>query len=80
MSGEFEKLNAGATDLRKKQIEQEEQIRHEVEATLPNMGPEAQEAVIQSRLKILSNSGRPVLIQEDFGENASQKVKDKLFE
>lgn len=80
MSGEIEKLNAGAPDLRKKQEEQEQQIRREVGSKFPNMSPEAREAIIQSRLKILNNPGRPMLIQEDLGENASKKVKDDLFE
>lgn len=80
MSGEVEKFDAGAPDLRKKQMEQEQQIRREVGSKFPHMNHEAQEAIIQSRLKILNNPGRPTLIQDDLGENASKKVKDNLFE
>jgi hypothetical protein len=78
--GEIEKNKASAHDLRKKQAKQEQQIRQEVEAMFPDMGPEAQEAIIQSRLKILNNPGRPTLIQVDLGEGASKKAKDDLFE
>lgn len=78
--GEVEKFEAGAPDLKKKQAEQEQQIRQEVGATFPDMSPEAQEAIIQSRLKILNNHGRPTLIQVDLGEDASKKAKDDLFE
>jgi hypothetical protein len=77
MTGEIEKYRAGAPQLKKTQ---EEQIRHEVTTTLPHLGPEAQEAVIQSRLKILHNSDRPELVQVDLSENASRTVKDNLFE
>lgn len=73
---ETEKMNAGAPDLKK----QEQEIRTEVVRELSNLSPEAQEAVIQSRLKILFNPSRPTLFQVDLGDNASKKNKENLFE
>lgn len=73
---ETEKMNTGAPDLKK----QEQEIRTEVAKELSNLSPEAQEAVIQSRLKILFNPSRPSLIQVDLGDNASKKNKENLFE
>lgn len=78
--GEIEKFEAGAPDLQKKQAEQERQIRQEIETSFPDMSPEMQESIIQSRLKILNNSGRPRLVQVDLGKDASKKAKDNLFE
>ena len=78
--GEIEKIEAGASDLKKKQAEHEEQVRQEVGSEFSDMRPEAQDAIIQSRLKIFNNPGRPTLIQVDLGENASKKAKDDLFE
>jgi hypothetical protein len=74
--GEIEKMNTAAPDLKK----QEQEIRSQVATELPNLSPEAQEAVIQSRLKILFNQNRPTLIQVDLGDNASKKNKENLFE
>lgn len=73
---ETEKMNTGAPDLKK----QEQEIRTEVAKELSNLSPEAQEAVIQSRLKILFNPSRPTLFQVDLGDNASKKNKENLFE
>ena len=53
--GEIEKMNTAAPDLKK----QEQEIRSQVATELPNLSPEAQEAVIQSRLKILFNQNSP---------------------
>ena len=78
--GEIEKIEAGAPDLKKQQSEHEGQIRREVGSEFPDMSPEAQEAIIQSRLKIFNNPGRPTLIQVDLGDSASKKAKDELFE
>ena len=36
--------------------------------------------IIESRLKIHSNTGRPSLVKDDLGEGASKKIKDNLFE
>ncbi|MGZ3747176.1 MAG: hypothetical protein ACXWRE_07400 [Pseudobdellovibrionaceae bacterium] len=77
---EIERIEAGAPDFKRKLAEQEQQIRQEVGSAFPEMSPEAQEAIIQSRLKILINPGRPSLIKVDLGESASKKAKDDLFE
>ncbi len=77
---EIEKLNTGAPDITKERMENEKKIRNEVESDFTTLTPEAREAIIQSRLKILDNPGRPKLIRVDLGENASRKSKDDLFE
>lgn len=45
-----------------------------------SVSPEAQEAVVLSRQKILVNPSRPALLQVDLGDNASKKDKKNLFE
>ena len=77
---EIEKLNTGAPDITKERMENEKKIRNEVESDFTTLTPEAREAIIQSRLKILDNPSRPKLIRVDLGENASRKSKDDLFE
>ncbi len=68
-----EKAIFGAPDLER--IENE--LRQAIETELPYLSPEAREAVLQSRLKILSNSPTPQLIKEDLGEGA--RCRPNLF-
>ncbi|MFZ3229832.1 MAG: hypothetical protein WA160_06480 [Pseudobdellovibrio sp.] len=74
--GEIEKIKAGAPDLN--QIDQK--IQNEVEAEFPYLTPEARKAIVESRLQIINGPPTGKLIKGDFGDNASKKVKDDLFE
>ncbi len=69
--------HAGAPDLSK---EWERNIVEQVEKEFPHLTPEAKNAIIESRLKIESTTSRPKLIKDDFGTDASKKIKDNLFE
>ncbi len=73
--GEIEKQNLGAP-----KVETEQEIHNEIESAYPFLSPEAKKALIESRLKILSNPIRPELVKADLGKNASKKAKDNLFE
>ncbi len=55
------------------------QIRSEIENEFPDLSPEERAAMIESRLKILSNSTRPNLIKVDIGDHASDETKSDLF-
>ncbi|MGE0526308.1 MAG: hypothetical protein AB7G93_22655 [Bdellovibrionales bacterium] len=77
---DIERLKAGAEDLLKRRSDLERKIRREVESELGDLDADAQDAVIQSRLKVLENPGRPKLVQVDLGENAGKNSKKDLFE
>lgn len=76
VDGNTEQASFGAPDLGRL----ENELRQTIEAELPFLTPEAREAVLQSRLKILSNATPAKLIKVDLGEDASKKVKENLFE
>jgi hypothetical protein len=78
--GDIEKIEAGAEDLAKQRSDMEQKIRREIDAELGDLDADAKEAVIQSRLKILDNPGRPNLVRADLGENAGRNSKKGLFE
>jgi|GEM_PF-3449429 hypothetical protein len=76
---EKERLNAGALDYQKQEEEMEQQIREEIEKTLPHLTPEAKEAVLRSRLGIWKGTETTQLVKGDLGKNAGKKIKDSLF-
>jgi hypothetical protein len=76
----IEPLKAGAPDYSKQREEAERKIRLEVELKYPHLPPEAREAIINSRVGILNNPGKPEIEKVDLGKDAGRKVKDDLFE
>lgn len=73
--GEIEKQNLGAPKLT-----EEQEIQNEIESQYPFLSPDAKKALIESRLKIISNPLKPNLVKADLGKDASKKAKDDLFE
>ena len=74
--GEIETVKAGASDLN--QIDKK--IQNEVDAEFPYLTPEVRKAIVESRLQIIKGPPAGKLIKGDFGNNASKKAKDDLFE
>ena len=54
-------------------------IKFEVEKDFPLLTHNARDAIIKSRLGIITNSTTFNLIKADFGDNGSKKIKEDLF-
>lgn len=77
INGNPEKLELGAPKI---DSELEIEIRSEVEKEFPHLTPIERESLIRSRLRISTNTDKPVLVQVNLGEGASRKIKGDLFE
>lgn len=57
--------------------EKEEEIRKETKIKMPHLSNEAIEAIVRSKILILTNSGRPELIQFESDPNDQDSSSDK---
>jgi hypothetical protein len=77
INGEPEKHDFGAPKI---DPDFEKEIRSEIDKEFPHLTPVERESLIRSRLRISSNTDKPILVQVELGEGASRKIKGDLFE